>query len=67
LLDENFNIKIADFGFAGPVAGKDGSGYLTTGLGTPQYMAPEIHLKQPYQPRTIDLFASAVILFSMVA
>lgn len=33
LLDSNFNVKIADFGFAGPMAGRDNSGYhgfLTT-------------------------------------
>lgn len=30
-------------------------------------MAPEIHLKQPYQGRSVDLFAAAIILFIMVA
>jgi len=45
LLDENFNLKIADFGFAAPVQGRDGSGELHTKLGTMNYMAPEIHLK----------------------
>ena len=34
LFDENFNIKIADFGFATELAGKDGSGKLKTILGT---------------------------------
>lgn len=48
LLDGNYTLKIADFGFAAPVEGKDGSGFLTTKLGTLNYMAPEIHLKQPY-------------------
>jgi serine/threonine protein kinase len=67
LLDNNFNLKIADFGFAAPVEGKDGSGNLTTKLGTLNYMAPEIHLKQPYQGRSVDLFAAAIILFIMVA
>lgn len=43
LFDDNFNIKIADFGFAGPMAGRDGSGYLKTVLGTKPYMAPEIN------------------------
>lgn len=45
LLDHQFTLKIADFGFAAPVEGKDGSGNLTTKLGTLNYMAPEIHLK----------------------
>lgn len=30
-------------------------------------MAPEIHLKQPYLGESIDLFASAIILFILVA
>jgi serine/threonine protein kinase len=30
-------------------------------------MAPEIHLKQPYKGKSVDLFASAIILFIMVA
>jgi serine/threonine protein kinase len=45
LFDENFNLKIADFGFATALEGKDGSGYLRTVLGTESYMAPEIHAK----------------------
>lgn len=44
LLDQFYNIKIADFGFAGPIDGRDGNGNLTTKLGTMNYMAPEIHL-----------------------
>lgn len=44
LLDQNKTIKIADFGFAGPIAGRDNKGYLDTYLGTLYYMAPEIHL-----------------------
>ena len=67
LLDEDFNLKIADFGFAAPVEGRDGQGELHTKLGTLNYMAPEIHLKQPYEGKCVDLFASAIILFIMVA
>ena len=48
LIDMNTTIKIADFGFAGPIEGRDGSGYLKTLLGTNSYMAPEIHLNKPY-------------------
>jgi len=48
LLAENQTLKIADFGFAAPVMGRDGSGDLNTKLGTTNYMAPEIHMKQPY-------------------
>jgi serine/threonine protein kinase len=67
LLDGDFNLKLGDFGFAAPLEGRDGSGFLTTKLGTLNYMAPEIHLKQPYQGKQVDLFAAAIILFIMVA
>lgn len=67
MLDSDFNLKIADFGFAGPTAGRDGGGTLSTNLGTSNYMAPEIHLGQEYDGKSIDIFASAIILFIMVA
>lgn len=67
LIDQDMNVKIADFGFAAPVDGKDGGKFLNTMLGTPNYMAPEIHQKMPYLGRSVDLFASAIILFIMVA
>lgn len=38
---------------------------LKTRLGTESYMAPEIHLKQPYDGAQVDLFACGVILFIM--
>lgn len=67
LLDENYDLKIADFGFAGPLEGRDGSGFLTTRLGTKNYMAPEIHDGKPYTGQSVDLFALGIILFIMVA
>lgn len=67
LLDDNFNIKIADFGFLSPLEGKDGSGILLTKLGTLDYMAPELHLSKPYRGEQVDLFALAIILFVLVA
>jgi serine/threonine protein kinase len=48
LLGENYDLKIADFGFAAPIEGRDGQGFLYTKLGTLNYMAPEIHLEAPY-------------------
>ncbi len=67
LLDEFFNLKIGDFGFATSLAGRHGSGFNITSLGTKGYMAPEIIMKRPYNGTVVDLFASAVILFIMVA
>ncbi len=56
-------MKVADFGFATFLSGKDGSGILRTNLGSLCYMAPEIHLSLPYSGEAVDLFASAIILF----
>jgi len=67
LYDEQFNLKLADFGFSTLLAGKDGSGLLHTVLGTESYMAPEINAKLPYQGNSVDLFASSIILFILYA
>ena len=64
-MDGNFNLKIGDFGFAAPIKGKDGTGTLSTYLGTEGYMAPEIHLQQNYEGQKIDIFALGVILYNM--
>lgn len=66
LFDENFNLKIADFGFATALAGKDGSGLLRTILGTESYMAPEINNNSPYSGTAVDIFACGIILFIMI-
>ena len=63
LLGEDYNLKLADFGYAAPVTGRDGSGYLETHCGTMGYMAPEIHLRQKYNGQSVDLFSAAIILF----
>lgn len=67
LLDQNFDLKIVDFGFAAPRDGRDQLGYLHTKLGTLNYMAPEIHLEAPYDGAEIDLFAAGMILFIMAS
>lgn len=41
-LEEKFNIKVADFGFASQLD-KENDGKLYSMLGTPGYMAPEIN------------------------
>jgi serine/threonine protein kinase len=66
LLDAEFNIKIADFGVAAPVKGRDGSGKLTTRVGTTDYMAPELHLDMPYDGKADDLFAAGIVIFMML-
>jgi serine/threonine protein kinase len=59
LLDEEFNIKFADFGFSTKketIGGK---------RGTIGYMAPEVLAGFEHDPKKADLFSAAVILFIM--
>ena len=67
LFDANFNVKIADFGFAVVLSGRDGTGMLHTHLGTENYMAPEIHARKAYNGISVDLFAMGIILFIMMS
>lgn len=60
LLDKDFNLKIADFGFSTHMDRK-----LQTYCGTQFYMAPEILDRKPYSGSAVDLFAAGVILFLM--
>ena len=66
LLDDNFDLKVADFGMAGPMQGRFGEGVLRTHLGTEGLKAPEILAGEPYKGDEIDLFAIGVSLFTMV-
>jgi serine/threonine protein kinase len=70
LFDENFNLKLADFGFAGSSATK-ADGKFSTYCGTQAYMAPEILAlnsgsNSHYDGFAADVFSAGVILFVMV-
>ena len=60
LLDENFNPKIADFGYATYNTGK-----LDARKGTPGYAAPEIYKEKEYDGYKADIFSLGVILYSL--
>ena len=66
LLDGDYRIKLADFGFSTFIEGTNGFGEHQTYLGTRNYMAPEIIENKPYDARSTDLFAAGVVLFQMV-
>ena len=63
LLDENLNIKIADFGFARVVK----ENIAETSCGSPHYAAPEVIKGQPYDGRAADVWSCGVILFALLA
>lgn len=58
---ENYTIKYVDFGY-----GTDQTGILNVYLGTPNYSAPELHLKRPYFGKPEDIFSLGVMLFVLV-
>ena len=60
LLDNKFNPKICDFGFATYIRDN-----LNDCLGTFEYAAPEIY-KRNYNGVKVDIFALGVILFNLV-
>lgn len=62
LLDENLNLKLADFGFAC----YKNIDALKSYRGTMTYMAPEIKEGLQYKGTQVDLFSFAVILFIIV-
>mmetsp|Transcript_26415 Transcript_26415/g.40324 ORF Transcript_26415/g.40324 Transcript_26415/m.40324 type:complete len:307 (-) Transcript_26415:432-1352(-) len=66
LLDKDFNLKIADFGFAIPLVGHTGNCKLNSYKGTLGYMPPEQLAKKAYSGKAADLFSAAVVLFMMV-
>jgi len=63
LLDGNYNLKLADFGFAKILAGDDGSFNLSTYCGTKNYMAPEILKDKAYKGVKVDIFSAGIMLF----
>eukprot|EP01016_Furgasonia_blochmanni_P026681 TRINITY_DN28291_c0_g1_i1.p1 TRINITY_DN28291_c0_g1~~TRINITY_DN28291_c0_g1_i1.p1 ORF type:complete len:233 (-),score=39.07 TRINITY_DN28291_c0_g1_i1:60-758(-) len=67
LLDENYNLVLADFGFACFCAKeKTASSWKSEFKGTKNYMAPEILAGRPYCGSSVDMFAAGVILLSLI-
>jgi len=62
LIDENMDLKIADFGFAC----YKNINALNSYRGTMTYMAPEIKEGKMYDGTQVDIFSMGVILFIMV-
>ncbi|CDW84892.1 protein kinase domain containing protein [Stylonychia lemnae] len=62
LVDNDLNLKIADFGYAS----YQKIDLLKSYRGTFTYMAPEIKLNLTYNGLKVDLFSSGVILFILI-
>ena len=66
LLDEEFNLKIADFGFAVQYKNETGLIPLMDPCGTPGYAAPEVFYKSAYNGAAVDVFNCGIILFILM-
>ncbi|KAH7914812.1 Pkinase-domain-containing protein, partial [Hygrophoropsis aurantiaca] len=65
LMDENKNIKVADFGMAAWQVGSN-NGMLKTACGSPHYAAPEVVMGKEYNGRASDIWSCGVILFALL-
>ena len=63
LLDENHNIKIADFGMASLSVPNT---MLKTFCGSPHYASPEVVSNEPYNGMKADIWSCGVILYSLL-
>ncbi|XP_076893864.1 CBL-interacting serine/threonine-protein kinase 14-like [Bidens hawaiensis] len=63
LLDENWNLKVTDFGLSAVTDQIRPDGLLHTLCGTPAYVAPEILLKKGYDGAKVDIWSCGIILF----
>lgn len=61
LIDDEYTVKIIDFGFA-CAADEKHKMYC----GTPSYMSPEVVEKRLYNPKPVDVWAMGVILFKLL-
>ena len=72
LLDDNFNIKLADFGSSSFIKNNDyiinddkDEKLARTYIGTPYYMSPEICLNSEYSNKT-DIWSLGCMLYEMI-
>ena len=63
MLDEDFCVKVADFGCAVDYSAR--SQKFRTPAGTSKYFPPEEHMTLPYDGAAADLFATAIVVFAM--
>ena len=63
LLDDNLNVKIADFGLSNLL--EDGK-FLKTSCGSPNYAAPEVIAGRVYAGPEVDIWSCGVILYVLL-
>lgn len=66
LLDQNSNIKVADFGMAAWQDTSKGN-LLRTSCGSPHYAAPEVISGKPYDGSAADIWSCGIVLHALLA
>ncbi|XP_074567720.1 CBL-interacting protein kinase 16-like [Curcuma longa] len=67
LLDNNGNLKVADFGLSALPEQRRHDGLLHTQCGTPTYVAPEVLRRHGYDGSKADVWSCGVILYVLLA
>ncbi|XP_030480335.2 CBL-interacting serine/threonine-protein kinase 14 [Cannabis sativa] len=67
LLDENWELKVSDFGLSAVSDSIQSDGLLHTLCGTPAYVAPEILSKKGYDGAKVDVWTCGIILFVLTS
>ncbi len=62
LLDDNFNVKLCDFGWS---CFLNNTRYRTSVCGTYEYMSPEI-VKEKRHDKSVDIWSLGILLFEML-
>ena len=66
LFDENFMLKVGDFGLARNAEGDHGDFKLTSKVGTASFIPPEMY-KGSYRGIHTDIFATGIVIFLMLS
>jgi len=64
LVDENYKVKVSDFGLAKLLSSKENQGSMTA-CGTPAYTAPEVLRNERYTEK-VDVFSFGIVMWELV-
>ena len=65
MLTADGEVKLVDFGVSLELVGRDNSGVMKSIIGTPMFMASEMHLHKPYNGTEVDIFALGMSLMNV--